>query len=469
MAKNPFNWLTIGVCSLLLIPALFMNGMFLDGVFYAAISKNYAEGTGTFWNPYYSATAFSSMHEQPPLLFFLQGMFFKVLGNGMYTERIYCLVAAIISVWLICRCWKIIYPSHSKTTWVPVLFWFTMPVTFYIFINNLEECTMGIFVLAAMIHLLRAMHTKRKETLHLVLAGGMLLLAGLTKGIQGMFLLAAPFTWWLCMRDTSFAGMIRRSCLVFLIPALFILYAWFTPVIHESFSAYFNARILGTFSHRYDTSDSRFHILYELLLDSLPLICMTAIVLFISRKNFEVLTGWKQHKKLILFFALSCATGVFPLMITMEQRGFYLVPALPFLSIAVSLFIAPHMDMIMEKLGQRKKLSAFIRIFGIVLIAGALISTVFLYGKPKRDGERIHDLSVAFAYTGHQTTVILNSNIQYEWSLYAYAMRNHNVSFAHYYTLPDLWMLQEKSEPVPAGYQLVPLPTIHYDLYKKLP
>lgn len=256
MLKNPFTWFTIGVCSLLLIPALFMDGMFLDGVFYAAISKNYGEGTGTFWNPYYSATVFPSMHEQPPLLFFLQGMFFKVLGNGMHTERIYCLVAAIINVLLIFRCWKIISPSASKTAWLPVLFWFTMPVTFYIFINNLEECTMGIFVLAAMIHLLQAMHTKRNETLHLVLAGGMLLLAGLTKGIQGMFLLGGPFIWWLCMRDTSFKGMIRRSSLVFLIPALFILVGWFTPVIHDSFSAYFNARILGTFTHRNDTSES---------------------------------------------------------------------------------------------------------------------------------------------------------------------------------------------------------------------
>ncbi|CAN5891755.1 hypothetical protein BH11BAC7_BH11BAC7_06690 [soil metagenome] len=466
--KNPFPWLTIGICSLLLIPALFMDGMFLDGVFYAAISKNYATGFGTFWNPYYSATVFPSMHEQPPLMFFLQGLFFKVLGVGLYTERIYCLLTAIISVLLICRCWKIIAPA-SKTQWLPVLFWFTMPVTFYIFINNLEECTMGIFVLAAMIHLLRAMHLKQRETMHLVLAGGMLLLAGLTKGIQGMFLLGAPFCWWICTRDTGFKVMIRRSFFVVLLPALFVLYAWLTPVVHKSFSAYFNARIIGTFSHRNDTSDSHFHILYELLLDSLPLLVMTAIVLFASRKNIALLTGWNQQKKLILFFALSSATGIFPLMITMEQRGFYLVPALPFLALAFSLLIAPQIDFMMEKLNRRKKLTALIESFGIFLTAGALISTLFLYGKPKRDSNRIHDLYVIFSYTGYQTTALLSEKTKYEWSLYAYAMRNHDVSFLQNKWIPSLWLLQDKSEPIPAGYQWVPLSTQQYYLFKKRP
>src|SRR6478672_5155878 len=102
--KKAFPWLTIGVFSILLLPALFMDGMFSDGMLYASVSKNYAQGYGSFWEQFYSATSNSGFHEQPPFMFFLQGMFFKVLGYGVYTERFYCLAAALINVFLINRC-----------------------------------------------------------------------------------------------------------------------------------------------------------------------------------------------------------------------------------------------------------------------------------------------------------------------------------------------------------------------------
>lgn len=467
--KNPFLWITLGVCSLLLIPALFMDGMFLDGVFYAAISKNFAAGSGTFWNPHYTDTAFPSLHEQPPLMFFIQGVFFKILGTGIYTERIYCLIAALVNAALIVRCWKIVYTSSSKLNWLPVLLWFTMPVTFYIFINNLEECTMGIFVIAAMLHLLRALYQEKNETAHLLLAGGMLLLAGLTKGFQGMFLLAAPLGWWLCLRKTGFIKALEQTFLVMLLPLLFTIYAWYNPVIHASLEAYFKARIVATFNHVHDTSGSRFHILYELLLDSLPLLIMMAVTLFSVRNKMEPFAGWKRYRGLVLFFLLMLAAGVLPLMITLEQRGFYLAPALPFLTIACSLLIIPQAEMITKILSARKKMATVLSLFGIIVLAGSLISACWLAGKPKRDAEMLNDLKILAANTGNAKILLLGDPLKYEWALYAYFMRNYNISLACDPRIAHEWLIQEKSESVPAGYQIVPLQTIRYSLYHQQP
>ena len=40
----------------------------MDGLMYSAISKNLANGIGTFWNPYLSETLFPEFHEHPPLV-----------------------------------------------------------------------------------------------------------------------------------------------------------------------------------------------------------------------------------------------------------------------------------------------------------------------------------------------------------------------------------------------------------------
>lgn len=47
--------------------------MFVDGVTYAAIARNLAQGNGSFWSPFYTATLYPQFFEHPPLGFALQG------------------------------------------------------------------------------------------------------------------------------------------------------------------------------------------------------------------------------------------------------------------------------------------------------------------------------------------------------------------------------------------------------------
>ncbi len=465
-AEHPLAWITAGLCALLLLPALFMDGMFMDGVLYASVSRNYAEGFGTFWFPYFSETFYTDFHEQPPLMFFLQGTFMKVLGTGLYTERIYCLIAAVISVFLVHRCWTVVRGS-GKTGWLPVLAWFIMPVTFWAYTNNVEECTMTLFVLAAMIHFLRAAHERKRETFHLLFAGLWILLAGLTKGLQGMFLLGAPFVWWLTVRNTSFVRMIGQSLLVAAIPALFVLYAWFTPDVHASFEAYFTSRFSKTFSGVTATTASRFHLLFELLLDTLPLIVVGTVLLLSFRKSRRFPAGWESSKKLVLFFLLVALTGILPLLVTLEQRGFYLVTALPYVALAFTLLVAPQAELLETRALQRRKLSAGLGVFGLVLLAGAVAATFFMAGKPRRDEANLHDLPLIAAQTGERATLSASNVICSDWPFLCYAMRNHGLSFNNQQLVQYKWLLLEKGDPEPVGYKKVEVPLVRFSLYGK--
>ena len=109
MKKHSIYWiLTITVFVSLLIPALVQDGMFLDGITYAAISKNMANGYGSFFNPHYTKILYPEFHEHPPLVFIVQSGFFKLFGDAFYTERIFSLCIAILTVIGITQCWRLV-------------------------------------------------------------------------------------------------------------------------------------------------------------------------------------------------------------------------------------------------------------------------------------------------------------------------------------------------------------------------
>ena len=44
--------LVLAIASLIIVPGLLMEGMFMDGQQYACVAKNYAHSKGTFWFPF---------------------------------------------------------------------------------------------------------------------------------------------------------------------------------------------------------------------------------------------------------------------------------------------------------------------------------------------------------------------------------------------------------------------------------
>ena len=66
---------------LLVLMPLMRQGMFLDGVTYAAIAKNLSLNHGSIWQPFYSETCFPVFYEHPPLAIYLESLFFRVLGQ----------------------------------------------------------------------------------------------------------------------------------------------------------------------------------------------------------------------------------------------------------------------------------------------------------------------------------------------------------------------------------------------------
>jgi hypothetical protein len=92
------------LCSAAVLPLLFMDGMFMDGEMYSAVSHNLAIGKGTLWALYYTDDflGHDSFTENPPLATWLLALCFKAFGSSIFIERFYIL-ATLLAMALLFR------------------------------------------------------------------------------------------------------------------------------------------------------------------------------------------------------------------------------------------------------------------------------------------------------------------------------------------------------------------------------
>jgi hypothetical protein len=80
---------TFAVYYLTLGNKLLCLGLNGDGIEYDSVSKNIADGWGTFWMPYLDDTIHPVFQKHPPLAFWIQSDFFRLFSDGIYFEAFY--------------------------------------------------------------------------------------------------------------------------------------------------------------------------------------------------------------------------------------------------------------------------------------------------------------------------------------------------------------------------------------------
>jgi len=461
----PFWTFTFSVLIILTLPTLLKDGMFMDGLLYACISKNLSQGIGSFWFPHFSKTLYSFFDQQPPLGFWIQSLFFKIFGENIYVERLYSFSTAIITAFLIAVLWRIVFKNEreiKKLSWLPVLFWITIPVCFWTYSNNMLENTMGIFDLLAIIFIVQFI--QRQSFLLIVLSGIFIFLASLTKGFQGMFPLATLFFGWLIYRNISFSKMLTGTLLLSFIPVLFYFILLHNDSAYQSLTAYLNHRVINSIKNV--AQDNRFYILFRLFLELSPLILLSTIIVLIAKRTQENNTiPLKKHTSFYLLIGISAS---FPLMVTREQSGFYLATSLPYYAILFAVIVTPYLSIWIEKINVR--LFSF-RAFGILSVLSFAIALTFSFsqiGKTGRDNDMIHDISLIGKIVPSGTTLGSTEKLWRDWSIQEYLIRHYYICQDNKITLANDYLLLESEEEIPIGVktQKINIPTIKYHLFK---
>jgi hypothetical protein len=466
--QSPFIIITAAVVVWLLCLPLFQDGMFIDGIQYAAVARNLARGIGSFWNPVLaqnSVAGLNSFHEHPPLVFFIQSLFFKVFGlNNIYPERIYCLFTFLLTALFIALIWRKIFNGEpvGQLWWLPVFLWIIMPIVFWAYANDIQENTMGVFTTAAIYLFLAAVGTSSLWRTPNFYGGCFsVLLAVLCKGVPGLFPLVFFLVYWLCLKKISF-----RSALVYsLLSATLLAAAAFVILQNNQASqalhTWFFDRMLKRISSD-PVAHGHFYILEGLFTEQLPAIIAVALALVVFR--WRQISNQVKRGYVALFILLGLAASL-PLMLTLVQRNFYFIPALPMFAIAWALLFADGLNHAIGQLQQMPKLKNAITAFALIGLLAGIITTTLLAGRIKRDKDVLHDVYAFKRIMPENSFVSVTSDIMWvNWSFRCYMMRYNAISFSEQDTCQ--YFIANTSEKAPDKFEPANIQLQHFRLYK---
>ncbi len=472
--NNIAFWIfTLAVAIGLTLPFLIQEGMFMDGVLYSCVSRNLGHGIGSFWFPQFSELnvgGLPSFHEQPPLVFGIQSVFFYLFGNSIYIERVYTLLALMLTIYLINLIWKGINNDHKNQIpfgWLSVFLWISIALSFWTFRHNMQENTMGVFTLLSVLFCIKAINKPDRQFLYISLSGFFVSFALFSKGFPGLFPVAVPFLLWLILRKPDFLRMIQWSALMLLIPLAIIGILLIFPDSRQSLHYYFFDRFL----HRIDympTIGNRFYSIYRLLMELIApvaIVIVLGIVLYLLKA--KVVSS--RNAKLSLLFALIGFTGVAPLCLTLVQKGFYFTPSLPYFGIALALLVSNGLEDAFRRIKNTSKGIKIFKYLSIGLLIAVIILTITRFGTYQRHHEMIEDVKTFAEIIPENTCVTIPEDMWYEYDFIfqGYLMRYAYVSINPFKNYK--YFICEKGYSCPfKGYIKVNIDTQMYDLYRKI-
>lgn len=461
----PFYLFTAGLYLIIVSKDLLSNGMFLDGLIYSTVSRNLAHSIGTFWNPHFSATFLSEFHEHPPLAFGIQSMFYRLLGESRYIDKLYSLLTVIIVGYVILRIWKNL---GYKNGWIPLFIWILTPTVFWASYNNLLENTLTIFTSLSVLFYL--VYHKKNNYFFFVLSGFMLSLGFLTKGFVAFFPWTFPVLLWLFLRQKTFGKMAIDTISIFvftLIPLCFLVL--FIPDACTALKKYIDSQVLSSLKNVITVS-SRFDIVIRLLNE---LILPAGLCLFLSvwgkiKKTPGAFLRENNYKSL-LFVSLGL-TGVLPIMISLKQSGFYIVPTYPFFAIATSIFIYPFIDYLVIRLNFKSKAFRVFKWISYGLFVAGIVLSLCFCNRYSRDKDKIRDVYSILPEIPQGSIINISPEIFDDWNLHAYFARFKNISLdpepankREYLVIKNEYY----SDTINSGYTNIKLNTADYQLFKK--
>ncbi len=470
----PFWLFTISTILILTISQLIQDGVFMDGLLYISVSKNLADGLGSFWEPHLSLTYDTVFREQPPLYFGLLALFYKIFGTSMYVERLFCFVCFTLTLIFIHKIWNILFFEDrqlKKNSWLPILFFTTIPICFWSYSNHVEETVMTLFVIVSVYYLSKALFIQKKIILYLVLAGIFVFLSSLTKGLQGLFPVTGVFSYWIINhKKISFKKNIIYSTILVGVPILiYTILILLNNHIYEVFKLYFENRFGRTFNDptRF-TTDNRFEIIFRLFTELIPMYFLMVLIYLFSIQYKPDPINQKTHLPKIIWLLLIGFSGSIPLIVTLEQRGFYLLTSLPFFALAAAALLTNRISYIVEKINPAGNFYINAKRITFIILLFSFAFTVSKIGETKRDKNLLCDIYDIGKIVPHGNIINITREMSRDYSLREYFIRNFYISSDDSDKHHEYFIIRKNlsKKSIPQAYKLYPLKTKEIDLYK---
>jgi len=457
----------------MLISSLVQEGMFFDGIIYSSISRNLAEGLGSIlnWKLIYTQTFCNPFVDHPPLAMIIQSFFFRIFGDHLFVERIYSFLASIITALLIIKIWRLLFydnKSIKELSWFPVFLWIITPVVFWSYSNNMLENTMAVFDLTAVYLIYKSLASNKLKYLKIFLSGIMILLAFLCKGPVGLFPIATPLLGFFILKKISFKNaIIQTLIIIFSLSLILSIFFILNQEFFHSFLSYINEQVFKSIQGKREiTVESRFFILKRLCTELIPVIIICVLLFVYSKLKKNKFEGENNLNKLSVYFILIGLSGTVPIIVSLKQSGFYMIPSIPFIIIAFGIFSIKYLNHFISKITFKKRNLRLITVFSILSIIISLSYTISKVGKIRRDKNLISDIYKFGAIIPEKTTISICPRNYGDWVLHAYLMRYFKISIDNENHKLYYLINKNSNDSLLCKYTKLNLDTKVYDLYK---
>lgn len=416
------------ICFMLLslLSRLLPEGMFFDGITYAAISRNKAIGLGTFWHPIYSG----SFYEHPPLMFFIQSFFYKFLGDSYLVEKFYCFIICSLTVSLIVAFWRLIFSKNDlfkDAYWLPLIIWFIMPSVYWAQVINLLDNTMTIFTLSASYLKLWSLLNKKHTYLCSFLSSALIFLAFLTKGPTALAPLFITLIFYFTYKDISLkkAFILNVVDIIFFILLIGLLLCY-SPARHF-ISTYVHQQIINSLVGKREGTRSllgHFQLLLDIFNQLLLALVLMGLLMFKNRGN-----AISYPRKAFAFCFIFALISSLPIMLSIKQTAFYMMPSFPFYALAASILLVPLVTNRIENMSlSRKRFNITLILISFILVTGVAFSSR-LVNTIGRDEYILGDFKIFDKQLKGMKQIYASQKIVTDWSMIAYLQRYYGIDF----------------------------------------
>lgn len=453
-----FTFIIYTISFLIIGINLIPEGMFLDGLTYSSVARNLANSSDNLWHLQYTQTLYTHFYEHPPLGFWLQALLFKIFGDSIYIERIYSFLTFILTITGISLIWKEISPGKTiRKHWIPVLFLILMPTISWSFSNNLLENTMVVFLLLSIYFLIKNFFSNK--LIWIALAALFIFLAFMTKGFVALFPFSIYFWIYLFNKNYTFKQFLKNTSLLFV--SFLILVSFMLLISRDGinyFTTYINNQVLRSLTEVQNVPE-RWNILFKLFSELAIPIIIVIILLLVNRKNFRPLNNWFY---ILISLGLSASL---PIIISLKQSRFYLLPSLVFFAIAFALIAYPPITKFLEK-SMKKKLKTSLIFFSFIILISSTIVIFNQFGKVNRDVILVHDVKKIVEKIPQGLVIGIDENLNSNWKLHAYFARYGNISLDYSNSKNNLYYLSQKNDLDTCLYHKVKIHSERFFLYK---
>lgn len=418
---------TVVAVAAVALPRALSQGMFFDGLTYAAIARNLSLGFGTQWAPAWLGEG-HPFFEHPPLMLWLEAIAFRIAGDHWYVEKI-CSAAVLVFTVLALRA-AFRETRSSIGVWLPVLLFWVMPSSNWSAVNNMLDPLQALFGLLAVNSLLSGMREPSRLPLAVISGALWMVLALLTKGPVGFFPLATPALYALVMRNTPARRAVLATIGVLaLVSAVLAVILVLQPEGKAFFHEYLTRQLFASLSGRRSGSTSHFNtavlatILTELEFSAL----LAAIAVVAARVRTGTWVGLRPSREAVLFLAVGASASV-PIVVSPDFVSYYLLPSYPFYALGIASWVAPSIRALFSFRSERPVRT--IRIVNAIL-SGALVAlgihTVWHVGQIGRDASAFSAIAAVSEASGDATGVCASPALLVDWRLRAYLERYHRI------------------------------------------